>query len=151
MGTIAVGSLVFIAVLGAVMIVVGLLGAPMLMIASKIVLRKSVPFGQSFLIVVACSITGGAITWPIHAGVGDVPEGQILAQIMGWLISFGVMTALVDKATAAGLTRSATVAALNFVIYLCVWLVITLALMGTIMAIFSGVMGKAGAPSLALP
>lgn len=140
---IAVGSMAFIAALAIALVIAGVFAAPILMIASKLVLRNALPFGQSFLIAIACFIAGAAITWPIHAGVGDIPEGKFLANAMGWLISFGVMTALVDKATSAGLTRSATVAALNFVIYMCVWLVVTLALMGTIMTIFAGL----GAPN----
>lgn len=116
-------------------VVAGLIGAPMLMLASKLVLRKSVPFAQSFLIVCACIISAGVIIWPVHAGIGQIPEGRTIANVMGWLISFGVMTAMVDKATAAGLTRSATVAALNFVLYLVLWIVVTMTLMGALMAI----------------
>lgn len=117
-----------------------LIGAPLLMLASRVILKKSIAFAQAFLIVASCVIAGAAITWPVHAGIGDVPEGRTLANIMGWAVSFGVMTALVDKATSAGLTRSATVAALNFVFYLAIWMVVTVALMGAIMALMGGVM-----------
>jgi hypothetical protein len=129
--------LILIAAFAVGMVIAGVVGAPLLMLASKMVLRKAVPFGQSFLIVCACVLTAGVISWPVQAGIGDIPEGRTIAQVMGWAISFGVMTALVDKATTAGLTRSATVAALNFVLYLVIWFVVTLTLMGAIMAFLS--------------
>lgn len=117
--------------------IAGLFGGPILMLASKIILRKALTFGQAFMIFCACCLVCGLITWPVHAGVGDIPEGQLLAQIMGWAISFGVMTAMVDKATAAGLTRSATVAATNFVIYLACFLVLKIMLVGALTALLS--------------
>lgn len=133
------GILLGIGIFAVAMVIVGVVAAPLLMLASKIVLRKAVPFGQSFLIMCACMLTAGVIAWPVHAGIGDMPEGRMIANAMTWAISFGVMTALVDKATAAGLTRSATVAALNFVLYLLAWVVITLTLMGTLAALMSSV------------
>lgn len=136
MGTISV--FVIVAAVAVSLVIVGAIGAPLLMAASKIVLKKSVTFGQAFLIVAACGIFGYAITWPVQAGIGDIPEGQTLAQIMGWAISFGIMTAMVDKATAAGLTRSATVAALNLVFWLAIWLVAHVALMGALRVMVSG-------------
>lgn len=139
--TTSIGLVIVFALIG--LVVFGLISGPILMLASKLVLRRSVTFGQAFAIAVASLVAGAAITWPVHAGIGDIAEGRMLAQIMGWAISFGVMTALVDKATSAGLTRSATVAAMNFVIYLAAWFLIALALMGTLMTLFSTFTGKA--------
>jgi hypothetical protein len=110
----------------------GLIGGLMVMVATKIVFKKSVGFGQSFKIAFISIIIAGIINLLVGAALG--PDQQLLSGGLGLLVGFGVMTFVIDQQLGVGLAKAAIVAGIVYAIYFVLMLVFMFVIVGVILA-----------------